>query len=225
VSREDPAERALDEALSQRPRFPAPAALHRRLAEQHLAAPARRRSSLRATAAGLALGLAAAAGVALYYERVVVPRAATVARLDAEAVNDHLRILGSEHPLDVESGGLHQVKPWFAGRLDFAPRVAFDGDDDFPLRGGAVSWFLDRRAAAFVYRRRLHTISVFVFRAEGLAWPRADLVPIGAARARVSDVRGFRAVVWRDGELGYAVVSDLDRAELLGFAAKLAPAR
>ena len=54
------------------------------------------------------------------------------------AVNDHLRVLASQHPLDIESGGIHQVKPWFEGRLDFAPVVSFLGDEEFPLRGGAV---------------------------------------------------------------------------------------
>src|SRR5947209_13571922 len=49
---------------------------------------------------------------------------------------DHLRVLSSQHPLDVESGGIHQVRPWFAGRLDFAPEVPFVGDEDFPLRRG-----------------------------------------------------------------------------------------
>ena len=30
----------------------------------------------------------------------------------AEAINDHLRVLYSEHPVEIESGGIHQVKPW-----------------------------------------------------------------------------------------------------------------
>jgi hypothetical protein len=34
-------------------------------------------------------------------------------RLVTEVVNDHLRVLSSPHPLDIESGGIHQVKPWF----------------------------------------------------------------------------------------------------------------
>jgi anti-sigma factor RsiW len=127
-------------------------------------------------------------------------------------VNDHLRVLDGRRPLDVESGGLHQVKPWFQGRLDFAPVVAFAGDDEFPLKGGAVDYFLDRKAAVFVYGRRLHTVSLVVLRAEGLTWP--------ATPQRMSE-RGFNVVLWRAGDLGYALVSDVDAGELSMLAARL----
>ena len=63
----------------------------------------------------------------LYYERTASRMASERAGLVAEAVNDHLRVLTSQHPLDIESGDVHQVKPWFEGRLDFAPVVAVRG--------------------------------------------------------------------------------------------------
>ncbi len=223
--REDAADRALSAALADRlPRRAAPPALKRRLEEQ-LAARARpsRGSWARSAVPPLAAGLALAASVALYYEGAIVrPRTEATARLDTEAVNDHLRILYSEHPLEVQSGGVHQVKPWFLGRLDFAPVLAFGGDDDFPLQGGAVSYFLDRKAAAFIFKRRLHTISLFVFRSDGLAMPAAGLVTMGRVQARPARVRGFNVLTWRDGELGYALVSDLDAAELAALGAKVA---
>jgi anti-sigma factor RsiW len=139
-----------------------------------------------------------------------------------EAVNDYVRLLSSQHPLEIESGGIHQVKPWFEGRLDFAPQVSFEGNADFPLRGGAVGYFLDRKAAVFVYARRLHTISLFVFRAEGLPWPTRDLRPLGRAQALVTTFRGFNVVLWQTGGLGYALVSDLDAQELLQLGGHLA---
>ena len=139
----------------------------------------------------------------------------------AEAVNDHLRLLTSQHPLDIESSGMHQVKPWFEGRLDFAPVLAFLGDQDFPLQGGAVAYFLDRKAAAFVFHRRLHAISLFVFRAEGLPWPIRGFARLGATEAHPATARGFNVMLWRKGELGYALVSDVDRQELAQLAAKI----
>ena len=147
----------------------------------------------------------------LLYQRFVVAPAQRDA-LVTEAVNDHVRVLLSERPMEAESGDIHQVKPWFAGRLDFAPAVAFGGDGEFPLRGGAVGYFLDRRAAVFLYSRRRHAISLFVVRAEGLPWP--------ANRLETSS-RGFRVIVWRAGELGYLLVSDVDAGELRTLAAKV----
>jgi anti-sigma factor RsiW len=141
--------------------------------------------------------------------------------LFAEAVNDHLRVLYAERPIEVESGGVHQVKPWFSGRLDFAPILRFGGDDEFPLQGGAVAYFLDRKAAAFEFKRRLHPITLFVFRAEGLSWPSPSR-PLGGARAALQTQRGFHVLLWRQGDLGYALVSDVDERDLVTLGAKIA---
>jgi anti-sigma factor RsiW len=140
--------------------------------------------------------------------------------LVSEALNDHLRVLYAERPVEIESGGIHQVKPWFTGRVDFAPTVAFDGDDEYSLKGGTVGYFVDRKAAVFVYKLRLHTISVLVFRAEGLPWPEGT-VPIGPRRATVSTLRGFHVVTLRDGDLGYAAVSDVMTADLVRLLGKV----
>jgi len=123
-----------------------------------------------------------------------------------EAVNDHLRSLEGA-PLSEVTGGLHEVRPWFGGKIDFAPSVTFAGDADFPMQGGAVERFLDRRAAVFVYKRRLHTISLFVVRSEGLGFPLEG--------RRITAARGFTVVLWKNDDQGFALVSDLGRPELL----------
>ncbi|MFI5341539.1 MAG: hypothetical protein ACHQ7N_17090, partial [Candidatus Methylomirabilales bacterium] len=155
------------------------------------------------------------------YEQTGGGRTTGTGGMVREAANDYVRLLSSQHPLDIESGGIHQVKPWFEGRLDFAPVVSFEGDQDFPLRGGAVGYFLDRKAAVFVYGRRLHTISLFVFRADGLPWPTRGLEPMGKAQAYTTTARGFNVILWRAGELGYALASDLDSRELFELGIKL----
>lgn len=218
-------DRVLTDALRSRlPRYPASEAFKERLAAQMRAtAPAsdEQRSRKLVRLAGAAVGaLALAAAIALFV-RVGLHPTAVAGPLVKEAVNDHLRVLYAEHPIEIESGGIHQVKPWFSGRLDFAPDVAFSGDDDFPLVGGAVGYFVDRKAAIFVWKRRLHTISLFVFRADGLPWKRAA-TKLGAGSADVSNDRGFHVVLWRREGLGYALVSDVDPTELVRLASKIA---
>ena len=221
-AREDSAEHALTEVLERRlPQHAAPLALKRRLAAQWPvqapAAPPRRR-----TWVGL-LGLAAAV-VALVL--VTIPLynrpPAGFDPMVREAVNDHLRIVASQNPLEIKSGGIHQVKPWFAGRLDFAPVVRFGGDADYPLQGGAVGYFLDEKAAVFVFARRLHPITLVVFPAGAAPWPTRNLVPMGRASAYATSARGFNVILWRDGELGYALVSDVDARELARLGERLA---
>ncbi|HVU05970.1 MAG TPA: zf-HC2 domain-containing protein [Polyangiaceae bacterium] len=138
-----------------------------------------------------------------------------------EAVNDHLRVLYAERPVEIESGGIHQVKPWFSGRLDFAPVVGFGGDGDFPLVGGSVALFVDRKAACFVFKRRLHTISLFVFRADGLSLPTVTSEELRGGKAPVGGARGFHSILFRHGDLGYALVSDVASAELVTLSERL----
>ncbi len=175
-----------------------------------------RSSSVVRTVAAMAMG-AAMAIVPVLVWRARVPDAAMV----AEAVNDHLRVLYAQRPLEVESGGIHQVKPWFEGKLDFAPLTAFAGDDDFPLQGGLVGYFVDRKAAILVFRRRLHVITLFVFPSAGLRWPTVGNQTIGTARGSLETSRGFHVLLWRGADLGYALVSDTNEADLLTLGAKV----
>jgi anti-sigma factor RsiW len=216
---EDAADRVLSDRLEQYlPKRPAPASLKRALeARWAPPRPRTRASNAGRTVVAIAVGAALAVGGSATWRA----RSADGAMV-AEAVNDHLRVLYSEHPLDVESGGIHQVKPWFEGRLDFSPVTAFAGDEDFPLQGGAVAYFLDRKAATYVFKRRLHEITLFVFRAEGLSWPAVGLRPIGGARGTLQTSRGFHVLLWNRGDLGYALVSDVDERDLDALGAKIA---
>jgi anti-sigma factor RsiW len=229
-ARIDAAERALTDLLDRgMPQYPASFALKRRLEAEwpastgaSLQAPASRARWRRWSRAWIpAVAVAALLLATLPLYRAASPPADPRAALVTEAVNDHLRVLASQQPLEVRSDGIHQVKPWFAGRLDFAPVVAFEGDDEFRLEGGAVGYFLDRRAAMLLYRYRLHAVTLLVFRADGIVWPERDLAPLGAIRAAQVSSRGFNVVLWRAGGLGYALVSDAEPAALERLAPRI----
>jgi anti-sigma factor RsiW len=220
---EDAAERALGEVLERRlPQHAAPLGLKRRLAAQWPAPPAPSpwRARARRLAPALVLAVLVLVALPLAFTRTAVTPVAMV----TEAVNDHLRVLSSQNPLDVRSGGIHQVKPWFEGRLDFAPVVPLVADPELPLEGGAVGYYLDRKAAVLVFHRRQHVVTLYVFRADGLPWPTRGLEAMGPVRAHVATSRGFTAILWHAGELGYALVSDVDPAELRRIGARIAAA-
>ena len=216
--RDDAADRELSIALEARlPQRQAPESLRRSI-EGRVAREGRGTRRKRRVWPMVSLGATAALVVAVLL--LSRPREPDV--LLAEAVNDHLRVLYSTHPLDVEGGGVHRVKPWFEGKVDFAPVVAFGGDDDFPLTGGAVAYFIDRKAAAYIYERRLHVITLLVYRAEGLPWSGVPTVQLGHVRAALRTTHGFNVLLWRDGDLGYSLVSDLNQQELVTLGAKIA---
>jgi anti-sigma factor RsiW len=218
--RADAADRALGAVLAERmARHAAPDSLRRKLAARY--APPRRRLIAPVASALLAAAIVLVA-VRLVRPEFLRPPPGAGELID-EAVNDHLRVVQAAQPVEIASGGIHQVKPWFTGRVDFAPRVASSGDEEFPLVGGAVGWFRDRKAAVMVWKRRLHTISLLVFRADGLPWPAAGLRPLGRLRVAAAEARGFSVLLWRDGDLGYALVSDVSRGELETLAARVDP--
>jgi anti-sigma factor RsiW len=206
-------ERVLDQRLeAQLPQRPASLALKRRLAARLPPAFAPTTGTRPRRWMLLALPLGACAALLL----VLRPRTDARDPLVDEAISDHLRVVYRDQPVDVESGGPHRVKPWFTGRLDFAVPHVYGGDDEFALIGGAVALFRDRKAALLVYKRQLHTISLLVFPSEGLALP---------SDGRVRQARGFQVVLWRDGDLGYALCSDLNGADLQTLARRIADQR
>lgn len=206
-------ELALDQLLEQKlPQRPASLALKRRLAARLPPVVAPTPVGRARRAALIALPLAACAALVL----VVRPHLAARDPLVAEAIADHLRVVYREQPVDVESGGPHRVKPWFTGRLDFAVPQLYGGDQEFILVGGAVALFQDRKAALLVYKRQLHTISLFVFPGEGLTLP---------SDPRLRQSRGFSVVLWRQGDLGYALTSDLNGGDLQTLAHRIADQR
>jgi anti-sigma factor RsiW len=227
-ARVDAEERVLSDLLhAHLPPMAAPARLRERLSTQLGVAqlgiaskPARRARTPLIAGSFSAVAMVAAAWL-------LWPHAAIDARdpLLREAVNDHLRVLYAQRPIEIESGGIHQVKPWFTGRLDFAPDLVFSGDEEFPMVGGAIGYMIDRKAATFVFKRRLHTISLFVFPSRGLDWPHTAARTIGSVPAQVAEADGFHVVLWRNADLGHALVSDASIDELLHLGRKIIETR
>ncbi|MDN7850063.1 anti-sigma factor family protein [Burkholderia seminalis] len=114
----------------------------------------------------LLVALAAAGGMTLS------ARHADTDRTVDELVSSHVRAGLSARDIDVISTDRHTVKPWFNGRLDYAPPVEDLAADGFALVGGRLDYVGRRRVAVLVYRYRQHVIDVYVRPAgEGPAAP------------------------------------------------------
>jgi anti-sigma factor RsiW len=60
-----------------------------------------------------------------------------------------------------------------------------------------------------------------VFRAEGLPWPAVATHRVGDVQGTLETSRGYHALMWREGDLGYALVSDVDTKDLDALARKV----
>ncbi len=127
----------------------------------------------------------------------------------AAVETDHIRSLQEQHLLDVVSTDQHTVKPWFAGRIPFAPPVP--DPPGFPLRGGRLDWVQGQQAAALVYARNKHTINLLIWPANG-----APLPSIPTARTSAT---GHNLLLWSAGDLNFCAVSDVEASQLAEFVA------
>jgi len=181
------------------PRYPVPRELLRSVER---ALPARAPAGGRAPLLGWAAALAASVVLAIV---LLVPRAPDV---DAQLLASHVRSLQMEsHLIDVESSDHHTVRPWFAGKVDFAPVVKELAGDGFPLKGGRIDVVDGRSVAVLVYQAGRHVVSVYM-------WPeRAALDDL----SQMQRVDGFNVRRWVEGGLVVACISDLSADELERF--------
>jgi anti-sigma factor RsiW len=159
----------------------------------------RPRSSAWRPVAGFALG-AVAASLAFYF----APQQASIAD---EIANAHVRALQPGHLEDVVSTDRHTVKPWFDGKLDFAPPVKDLASQGFPLKGARIDFIDGREVAVLVYGHGAHLIDLFV-------WPDGHAPQAGQVQRR-----GFRMSAFASGEMTLWAISDMDGEELAHFIA------
>jgi anti-sigma factor RsiW len=126
-------------------------------------------------------------------------------------VSDHIRALQPGHLMDVVSTDQHTVKPWFDGRLDFAPPVKDLKPQGFPLVGGRLDYLDNKKVAALIYQRRQHLIDLYV-------WPDGGHLDHGATEGSRS---GYNFQHWSEDGMAFWAVSDLAPDQLAEFVALL----
>jgi mycothiol system anti-sigma-R factor len=156
----------------------------------------------------LRVGAAFAAGVLLMWGvESLRPGPAPEDLLTQEVIAGHTRALMATHLTDVTSSDQHTVKPWFEGKLPFAPPVQDWAAQGFPLVGGRLDYLGNRPVAALVYQRQQHIINLFL-------WPATpDVASEETRRTR----HGYNLIHWTTADMTYWVVSNLNMSELQEF--------
>jgi anti-sigma factor RsiW len=156
------------------------------------------------------LAAAAAIVVAIILGASVIPNLVGQRQTDLlaqEMVASHIRSLQPGHLYDVQSTDQHTVKPWFDGKLDFAPPVVDLAPAGFPLVGGRLDYADGRPMAALIYQRQKHLINVFV-------WP---IESSSTKLPGIQTIQGYNLVFWRRDGMYFCAASDLNVVELGEF--------
>jgi anti-sigma factor (TIGR02949 family) len=137
-----------------------------------------------------------------------------------DAVTTHSRSL----PVEVQ-GDEQRVMNWFRGKVDF--NVQLPHFRNVSLEGARLSHIRDHNAAYVVYGGpNARRVSLFVFDD-----PHAQLeLGLNPRRTRIADrevvlgqARGYNVAVWRDNEIVYSLVSDLDERDIVNLLDGRAP--
>jgi anti-sigma factor RsiW len=150
---------------------------------------------------------AAFAALILGFALFQTTRAARTDAIVDQVVANHVRSLLAAQLVDVVSSDQHTVKPWFDGKIDFAPEVRDFSVNGFPLVGGRLDYLDGKTVAALVYQRNKHPINLFI-------------TPTSANRSAsptATTRRGYNVLAWTNNGMKHWAVSDLNQAELRQF--------
>ena len=201
--------RALRQALtSDSPSYRAPAHLRRKIR-----AAVRREAKEKSFSPWLAFAVGAACAVIaialVFFQTTRVSRENAIVD---QVIANHVRSLLATHLVDIPSSDQHTVKPWFDGKIDFAPDVHDFATSGFPLVGGRLDYLDGKTVVALVYQRNKHPINVFIMSTAA----NREALPSSTTR------RGYNLFHWTRGGMEYWAISDLNEAELRQFIALLA---
>jgi len=131
-----------------------------------------------------------------------------------ELESSHVRAQISGRDLDVISTDKHTVKPWFNGKIDYAPPVEDLASAGFPLVGGRLDYVGRERVAVLVYHYRKHVVDLYVF-------PPGATGPAVTASAPPLTRDGYALARWEADGMTWWAVTDGEPAVLTGLRAAL----
>jgi anti-sigma factor RsiW len=125
-----------------------------------------------------------------------------------DAVRKHHRGL----PLEVSAAAM---PGWFAGKLDFRPSLPHFTDATVRIEGGRLSNLREYPAAYVRYQLPRGQVGLFIVDDPNRRFdaPGRD-VHLGREVVRSATARGYNLVIWRQDEIVYSLVSDLDEGAL-----------
>lgn len=176
-------------------------------------------SSLRKPWKFVAFGapVAAAAALLLLFVTGGTPEANSeqVTAVVEDVVQRHSR----ELPMEVESADPKEAATWFRGKVDFPVHAPGLKLKNASFRGARVSNVQEQQAAQMVYNIDGHRVTLMIFPSHKVTIQGGNLTSKNGKQILTGTRRGYNVVMMQEGEMVYAVSSDLPTHRLISFLA------
>lgn len=136
----------------------------------------------------------------------------------SESVNDHVQFLHGNLAIDIVSNKPEEVHNWLQTKLDFKVMVPDLSSQGVNLLGARVCSLKNKRAASIMYKKSGHNLSVFMFDARGLKFPKTKKINVNNKIFYLSKEKGYNSILWVEDRIACLFVSDLNETELLYLA-------
>lgn len=136
----------------------------------------------------------------------------------SESIKDHIKFLHGNISIDIVPQTLPELQRQLQAQLDFKVTVPDLTSHDVRLLGARICSLKDKKVAYIMYEKNGHAISVFMFDAQELTFPKAKKLSVNNKIFYLCKKKGYNSALWIEGEIACVFVSDLDEAELIYLA-------
>ena len=131
------------------------------------------------------------------------------------AAETHLRHVGGQLPLEVESTSPQQISEWFVNKVNFGVKLPnyqeSSGQEKlYVLEGARLVNFKTDYAAYVAYQMKERPISLVITSASGVEPTGGEVIAAGGLKFHYNAIDGLKVLTWSDRGLTYALVSDLE---------------
>jgi anti-sigma factor RsiW len=124
------------------------------------------------------------------------------------SVENHLKYINGNLPLEIESHDPQVVAAWFKKRVDFMPHLPELKDDMIVLIGGRLDRFQGENVALVSYRIDKSPVSMFIIKGNPTAYVESkDFAFMKGRRFNFSQKQGLNAIAWIDDGNHFTLIS------------------
>jgi anti-sigma factor RsiW len=133
----------------------------------------------------------------------------------AEVVNDVVARHAGALPMEVNGPDATQAASWFRGKVDFPVRAPSLNLQQASFEGARLSNVREHQAAHMTYNVEGHRVTLMIFNRQNTDLDAGRHVKVDNKDVVLGQRNGFNVAVLLDGDMAYALSSDLSQDRLL----------